>query len=304
MPFVCFCAKRKPRVNDPNEGDAIKASDDFLVEEVRQEAKETHELSLGCSVQDNLGTPVSHAKISEIQNAVMTPDTEAVVSLVASSFDDSTFDVKFAHYENETTRIAALAESSRTPRTAVIQNIDLTAAHETEEPSSEIKSTSLRSSLDGEYKAVELSTQRFETVCAEITIPGGNVAEGSESPHTKEGIRCNDVIANTGRSLEEEVIESLESTSHPLVEDNVTEGGQMSSPNMEPIPQEVNDRGPTVGEKLYYIDEFGMKPEDQYNSATNVSFFNQCSATLGYPAARLLQYRLSGIMSLPESRGS
>lgn len=50
-----------------------------------------------------------------------------------------------------------------------------------------------------------------------------------------------------------------------------------------------------------YIDEFGLVPEDQYNSATAVPFFSMCSATMGYPTARLLQFRLNGIMCIPES---
>lgn len=51
-----------------------------------------------------------------------------------------------------------------------------------------------------------------------------------------------------------------------------------------------------------YIDEFGSNPEDQYNTAASVPFFNGCSATLGYSSARLLQYRLSGIVSLSSKR--
>jgi hypothetical protein len=47
-----------------------------------------------------------------------------------------------------------------------------------------------------------------------------------------------------------------------------------------------------------YIDECGVAPEDQYNSAASVPFFNMCSATMGYPTARLIQYRLSGILSV------
>ncbi len=50
-----------------------------------------------------------------------------------------------------------------------------------------------------------------------------------------------------------------------------------------------------------YIDEFGYVPEEQFNSATSVSFFNLCSSTVGYPTARLMQYRLHGILSIPES---
>jgi hypothetical protein len=57
----------------------------------------------------------------------------------------------------------------------------------------------------------------------------------------------------------------------------------------------------TSPDDLVYIDEFGFVPEDHYNSATAVSFFSMCSATMGYPTARLLQFRLSGIMSIPES---
>ena len=48
-----------------------------------------------------------------------------------------------------------------------------------------------------------------------------------------------------------------------------------------------------------YIDELSIHPEDQYNDATNVPFFNTCSATLGYTAARLLRFRLNGIISIP-----
>jgi hypothetical protein len=48
-----------------------------------------------------------------------------------------------------------------------------------------------------------------------------------------------------------------------------------------------------------YIDEHFIHPEDQYNDATNVPFFNTCSATLGYAAARQLRFRLNGIISIP-----
>ncbi len=51
----------------------------------------------------------------------------------------------------------------------------------------------------------------------------------------------------------------------------------------------------------FYIDEYGSRPEDQYNTASSVSFFNVCSSTMGYPTARLLQFRLHGILSIPES---
>jgi hypothetical protein len=50
-----------------------------------------------------------------------------------------------------------------------------------------------------------------------------------------------------------------------------------------------------------YIDEFGLTPEDQYNTAADVPFFSICSSTMGYPTARLLQFRLSGIISIPDS---
>jgi hypothetical protein len=55
-------------------------------------------------------------------------------------------------------------------------------------------------------------------------------------------------------------------------------------------------------DELLYIDEYGIAPEDQYNSAASVPFFNACSANLGYPTARLLKYRLSGIVSIQKSR--
>jgi hypothetical protein len=72
--------------------------------------------------------------------------------------------------------------------------------------------------------------------------------------------------------------------------------------DVEDVVKEV-ETSPTAVEsisgepELTYIDEYGISPEDQYNTATSVSFFNPCSATLGYPTARLLQYRLSGIVS-------
>lgn len=50
-----------------------------------------------------------------------------------------------------------------------------------------------------------------------------------------------------------------------------------------------------------YIDEFAVLPEPDYNDATSVPFFNTCSATLGYPAARLLRFRLQGILCIPEN---
>jgi hypothetical protein len=53
-----------------------------------------------------------------------------------------------------------------------------------------------------------------------------------------------------------------------------------------------------LSDELYYIDEVNILPEDQYNTAASVPFFNTCSATLGYPAARLLQFRLRGILSI------
>ena len=54
-----------------------------------------------------------------------------------------------------------------------------------------------------------------------------------------------------------------------------------------------------VSDEPQYIDEFNISPEDQYNTAASVPFFNACSATLGYPTARLLQFRLHGIMTIP-----
>ena len=66
---------------------------------------------------------------------------------------------------------------------------------------------------------------------------------------------------------------------------------------VEQICEENLQLGEVSTPELEYIDEYGIPPEEQYNSATNVSFFNPCSATLGYPTARLLQYRLSGIVS-------
>jgi hypothetical protein len=50
-----------------------------------------------------------------------------------------------------------------------------------------------------------------------------------------------------------------------------------------------------------YIDEFEAMPEHEYNDATSVPFFSTCSATLGYPAARLLRFRLQGILCIPEN---
>lgn len=50
-----------------------------------------------------------------------------------------------------------------------------------------------------------------------------------------------------------------------------------------------------------YIDEFEALPEHDYNNATSVPFFSTCSATLGYPAARLLRFRLQGILCIPEN---
>lgn len=53
-----------------------------------------------------------------------------------------------------------------------------------------------------------------------------------------------------------------------------------------------------------YIDELGLDPLDQFNTASSVSFFNLCSSTIGYPTARLLQFRLHGIVSIPTDSSS
>lgn len=65
--------------------------------------------------------------------------------------------------------------------------------------------------------------------------------------------------------------------------------------------EEQNPKSLNLTEPLY-VHEFGSNPEDQYNTAASVPFFNGCSATLGYTSARLLQYRLSGIVSLSSKR--
>jgi len=53
-----------------------------------------------------------------------------------------------------------------------------------------------------------------------------------------------------------------------------------------------------------YIDELGLGPLDQFNTASSVSFFNLCSSTIGYPTTRLLQFRLHGIVSIPTDSSS
>jgi hypothetical protein len=65
--------------------------------------------------------------------------------------------------------------------------------------------------------------------------------------------------------------------------------------------EEQNRKSLNLSEPLY-VDEFGSNPEDQYNTAASVPFFNGCSATLGFTSARLLQHRLSGIVSLSSKR--
>ena len=49
-----------------------------------------------------------------------------------------------------------------------------------------------------------------------------------------------------------------------------------------------------------YLDERGVHPLDQHNSGP-VSFFNSCAATMGYPTARLLHFRLNGILSVHDT---
>ena len=72
-----------------------------------------------------------------------------------------------------------------------------------------------------------------------------------------------------------------------------------SSPNN--ISEEPKSLSPSLSllVELLYIDENSVPPEEQYNDATHVPFFNSCSALLGYTAARSLRYRLHGIMSIP-----
>lgn len=60
-----------------------------------------------------------------------------------------------------------------------------------------------------------------------------------------------------------------------------------------------NEPNETDGDELSYIDEKGLNPYDQYNSGSSVSFFNPAASTMGYTTARLLQFRLNGIVSLP-----
>jgi hypothetical protein len=53
-------------------------------------------------------------------------------------------------------------------------------------------------------------------------------------------------------------------------------------------------------EEPEYIDEHGIEPVDQYNtSSTAVPFFSPAAATMGYSTARLLQFRMNGIVSIP-----
>ena len=60
-----------------------------------------------------------------------------------------------------------------------------------------------------------------------------------------------------------------------------------------------NEPSEVDSDELSYIDEKGLNPYDQYNSGSSVSFFNPAASTMGYTTARLLQFRLNGIVSLP-----
>ena len=297
MPLGCFCAKRKQRAEDHTYSSVRIASDTLAVDEGRLEASEPLEDLPNCIIQDDVGTPASHAKISGIRDAVMTPETEAVTSIVVCTSDEYDTDVDFGYVEDATTRVVALAESSSTTNTPAIQNADMTTVYEPVDPSSDLDTTSPGGAVDAECTRGEVSVPRFDTVYAEIpmnesTIRSVTLATGNDSPSTELEIGCDDNVGETEEPFVERLAESPESTgASPIME-------------RESHPQMQTDDEKTTGEELYYIDEFGMKPGDQYNSATNVSFFNQCSATLGYPTARLLQYRLSGIMSLPETRRS
>jgi hypothetical protein len=75
----------------------------------------------------------------------------------------------------------------------------------------------------------------------------------------------------------------------------------IESVEADTAPLSENDEKEPAAE-LEYIDEHGIPPEEQYNSGTNVSFFNPCSANLGYSTARLLQFRLSGIVSIQKNQ--